>query len=590
MPPVSLRRNSFRDHVIVCGDDGMAFRLVEELVYRHRENVTVILPSRRRRHGPQISRVPTVRVVENDQLDADALSAARIGTAKALALMAQDDVGNIHAALRALEITDVRVVVRVYNTYLGRQLEPMLGDDCVLLSDAEMASPSFVTAALNEDVPRYRSVEGRTLFITEDPSARGRLTWPIASSAEGTTLLPATGDPAALYMTVAQRRPRAMLTASKHRVRRLATRMWDEMREILDRKLRFITLLLLLVILFGTFMIWDFHGLVDADGQVVRNGTGGEHISWLTSAYITLLTAAGGIDPDLGAVSAEQSTHVLVAFAGVLLVPVFTASIVENMVGRRLAVEAGRLRGPISDHVIVVGLGNVGTQVAVQLHNLGVPVVAVEQDAQSRGVERARSLGIPVVYGDASTMETLDAAQVRTCRALVAVTSNDIVNLEAALHAHRSRAEVRTVLRLFEPDLAERVQRHFDLGVTLSVAAVAASEFAAAMINPSVKASFAVGRHRLLVGKIRIAPGAELVGRPVGDIDVDEQLRVLAIKRAEPSGSEWEPHRTSTVSARRMEWNPDLRHPLASGDTVLVLATRRGLSATVTRASAPQEE
>ncbi|MGH8881316.1 MAG: NAD-binding protein, partial [Stackebrandtia sp.] len=423
----------------------MAFRLVEELVYRHRENVTVILPSRRRRHGPQISRVPTVRVVENDQLDADAFSAARIGTAKALALMAQDDVGNIHAALRAMEIADIQVVVRVYNTNLSKNIGQMLGGECVLLSDADMASPSFVSAALGEVAPRYHEVAGRTLFITGDPSARGnRLTWAIAGTKEGTTLLPPRSGKAALYVTAAPRKPRELMAASKHRIRRVATRLWDEMREILDRKLRFITVMLVLVIIFGTFMIWDFHGLVDGDGEVVRDGSAGGHISWLTSAYITLLTAAGGIDPDLTAPAAEKFAHTIVSFAGVLLVPVFTASIVENMVGRRLAVEAGRLRGPISDHVIVVGLGNVGTQVATQLRNLGVPVVAVEIDEKSRGVEAARNLDIPVVYGDASTMETLDGAQVRTCRALVAVTSNDIVNLEAALHAHSNRPELRT--------------------------------------------------------------------------------------------------------------------------------------------------
>lgn len=551
----------------------MAFRLVEELVYRHRENVTVILPSRRRKHGPQISRVPTVRVVENDQLDADAFSAARISTAKALALMAQDDVGNIHAALRALEITEIRVVVRVFNTNLGRQIEPLLGE-CVLLSDAAMASPSFVAAALGEVAPRYLNIAGRTLYVTGDPTARRNgLTWPIAGSKDGTTLLPSANANAELFVTAAQRRPRALVAASKHRMRRIATRIWDEMREILDRKLRFISLFLVLVIVFGTFLVWDFHGLVDASGQVVQRGADGEHISWLTAVYITLLTAAGGIDPDLAAPGAEKFAHTLVSFAGVLLVPVFTASIVENMVGRRLAVEAGRLRGPISDHVIVVGLGNVGTQVAIQLRNLGVPVVAVERDERGRGVEVARNLGIPVVYGDAATKETLDSAQVRTCRALVAVTSNDIVNLEAALHAHAYRAEVRTVLRLFEPDLAERAQRHFGMAASLSVAGVAAAEFAAAMTNRNVKATFPVGRHLLLVGEIRINEGAELSGKPISEIDVDEQLRVLAV-----------------TAADQTEWGPGPARILQPGDTVLALATRRGLSTTVARAASSSED
>src|SRR4051794_4474657 len=51
--------------LIVCGDDPLAHRIVEELVRRYRVQVTVILPSRRRGHGPDIERVPGVDVVES---------------------------------------------------------------------------------------------------------------------------------------------------------------------------------------------------------------------------------------------------------------------------------------------------------------------------------------------------------------------------------------------------------------------------------------------------------------------------------------------------------------------------------------------
>ena len=538
----------------------MSFRLVEELVHRHNEAVTVILPSKRRNHGPQISRVPTVRVVENEQLDADAFTAARIGHAKALALMVQDDVGNIHAAMRALEITDIRVVVRVYNTGLGTKIEGLLGD-CVLLSDASMATPSFVAAALGQVEPRYLSIGDRTVFVTTPQAARSNdPVWPI-SSAESEILLPGDDVSADLVITATARRPRRLGERSRHRVRRLFSRFWDEMREILDRKLRFVTLFLVLVIAAGTFLIWDFHDQYDQT----------KSISWATAVYITLLAAAGGIDPDLAAPAAEKFAHTLVSFAGVLLVPVFTASIVENMVGRKLAMEAGRLRGPISDHVIVVGLGNVGTQIATQLNALGVPVVAIERDERSRGVDAAKGQGIPVVYGDASQLETLESAQARTCRALIAVTSNDIVNLEAALHAREMRDDLKTVLRLFEPDLAERVQRKFGLS-SLSVAGVAAAEFAAAMTDQTVKGSIPVGRHLLLVGEVTIEAESDLDGHPVSEVAMDGHLRVMALSKG--NGLMWAPH-------------PNL--VMTPGDRLFVLATRRGLSTLVNIAKVPQE-
>lgn len=536
----------------------MTYRLVEELVNRHQETVTVILPSRRENHGPKISSVSRVRVVESSELDADAFAAARIGQARSVALMTRDDVVNIHAALRAMEITDVRLVVRVYNSTLANRVESMLGD-CALLSDASIASPSFVAAALGELEPRYVKVADRTLYVTGPGNVRGgAASWGLAATEPETVLLPGAGTPPDL-MLAADRPTRQRRVPSKHRVRRAATRVWDEIREIADRKLRFATLALIGVIVLGSFLIMEFHGQGDSDPS--------SDLSWIVSAYIAVLAAAGGIDPDLVAPGAEKFAHAMTAGAGALLIPVFTASIVENMVGRRLAVESGRLRGPVSDHIIVVGLGNVGAQVAIQLRDLGVPVVAVERDAQSRGVGAVRSHGIPVVYGDASRRETLVNAQVRTSRAVVAVTSNDIVNLEAALHAKAMRPGVRTVLRLFEDDMAGRVQRHFDMPDSLSVAEVAAPDFASAMTDRHVKGTIRVGSYLLLVGEVTVEHEAPLDGNPVGELDVDEHSRVLAVSRMDFT-----------------EWSPPSSRRLLAGDTVYALATRRGLSTLVSDA------
>ena len=49
------------------------------------------------------------------------------------------------------------------------------------------------------------------------------------------------------------------------------------------------------------------------------------------------------------------------------------------MVKARLRLEAGGLHEPVSDHMVVVGLGDVGTRVVRALHDEGVDVVAIEQ-------------------------------------------------------------------------------------------------------------------------------------------------------------------------------------------------------------------
>src|SRR6476661_8670832 len=102
-------------HLIVCGDNPLAYRLVEELVTRISDEVTVILPSVERNHGPRIAALPKVRVIEAPELNEGAFLAARVEHASAVALVSQDDVGNIHAALRAQELnSELRLVIRFF--------------------------------------------------------------------------------------------------------------------------------------------------------------------------------------------------------------------------------------------------------------------------------------------------------------------------------------------------------------------------------------------------------------------------------------------------------------------------------------------
>jgi hypothetical protein len=56
-----------RNHFVVCGDDPLALRLVEELTVRYGEQVTVILPSARRGHGPIMARLPGGRPVSSSE-------------------------------------------------------------------------------------------------------------------------------------------------------------------------------------------------------------------------------------------------------------------------------------------------------------------------------------------------------------------------------------------------------------------------------------------------------------------------------------------------------------------------------------------
>ncbi len=182
----------------------------------------------------------------------------------------------------------------------------------------------------------------------------------------------------------------------------------------------------------------------------------------------------------------------MLTFDGMAFLPVVTAAVV----GARLTGSLRSKERPLSGHVIVAGLGNVGTRIAGQLHDLGVDVVCVDRDENAAGIRLARQLGLRVVIGETTREETLRAAGIRTSQALVSVTNSDIVNLETALHARALAADVRLVLRLSDDDLAERVQKTVGNAISRSVPYLAAPAFAAAMLEHQVLRTIPVGPAR----------------------------------------------------------------------------------------------
>ncbi|MBD0280585.1 MAG: NAD-binding protein [Thermoleophilaceae bacterium] len=164
----------------------------------------------------------------------------------------------------------------------------------------------------------------------------------------------------------------------------------------------------------------------------------------------------------------------LVMLLGAAALAVLFALAADLVVSARLARALGRIPEAIEDHIVVCGLGNIGYRVVEELARLEVPVVAVELDPGNRFVSAVRRLGVPVAIGDARLRETLQTLKLDRARCLVVVTSEDVANLETALRAHILNPQLRVVLRLFDADLAARVERAFEIPISRSPAALVA--------------------------------------------------------------------------------------------------------------------
>jgi len=130
-----------------------------------------------------------------------------------------------------------------------------------------------------------------------------------------------------------------------------------------------------------------------------------------------------------------------------LFAAAFTGGLVERLIGRNLTGLIGRRAVPRSDHVIVVGLGQVGLRLCLALREIGTAVVAIDDRPEGENVGHARRLGLPVVIGRGADPSLLRRLSVGSAQALAAVTADDLENIKVVLAARAEARELRIVLR-----------------------------------------------------------------------------------------------------------------------------------------------
>ena len=134
----------------------------------------------------------------------------------------------------------------------------------------------------------------------------------------------------------------------------------------------------------------------------------------------------------------------------------FTAGLVNRLIDRRLTGIVGRRAVPRRDHVVVVGLGQVGLRLCTLLRRCGIGVVAVDDREEGENVGMARELGLPVVIGRGADVSLLRRLSLGRAVALAAVTDDDLENITIAMAARAIAPELRVVLRAGRRAAGER--------------------------------------------------------------------------------------------------------------------------------------
>lgn len=281
-------------------------------------------------------------------------------------------------------------------------------------------------------------------------------------------------------------RPRSVRGAGSHpdvaRHRPLSTRVRIFLlyARALVHEFRWTLVTVALAILFGGFLfsITPHKGLSGARPDVLMSLYG----AW-TALYgqalfnppeTWYLEILGGVYPLLG---------FLVLGEGVVR---FALLMTSRRRGERewMLVMASTLR----DHVVLCGLGHLGSRILERLEADGADVVVIEHDAASRFAAEAKERGTVILVADMRDDRVLEEAGVRHARCIVAATNDDMANLEVALDARRLNPSIRVLIRFFDQRIGAKIQDAFDIDEAFSSASIAAPIIAKKALAPRSEA------------------------------------------------------------------------------------------------------
>jgi Trk K+ transport system NAD-binding subunit len=550
-------------HTIVYGDDALGLRIVDEL---HNAGITVTL-----------SQAP------------EDLEAAGIATADAVICADDDDALNLEIALLARQANPkVRVVARLANAVLREAMGDGNGPGAIL-DVADLAAPSVVEALLERKTHTI-SVAGIDFVITGTTATRdgslreiyGDLA-PVAvirgdgSEAPGELIAcpgrdeqVCTGDWTAMIGTAdeltEQGIPIAKPIPAIPRVRPLLDRIVDALRAFSDD---LNPMFYRALAVSGTLLV----------GSTVMLRYAYQHpgMGWMDALYFsaeTIATVGFGDFNFLHQPTWLRVWGIVMMFAGVATTAIVVAFVADVLLSRRFAQAASRQKvRHLHRHIVVVGLGSFGIRVAGMLKAAGHDVAVIERNEDNRYLSAATELGVPVIFGDATLRQTLEAARIDEARAVAVLTQDDMVNIETGIVAREMlgprtlpevhRPDVPIVLRIYDRALGSAVGQRFKFEYVRSTVDLATPWFIGASMGLDVLGTFSVGQRSFMVGAVQVQPGSELDGSKM--FEMSTQTRVIAITR----------HDAPT------RLHPRRDTQLIAGDTAYLIGPYRDLIATL---------
>ena len=566
MPSLTTKSPAAPDRFIICGLGNLGQQCVLNLKKFDYDpfEVHITAIDQRDIHSWEVDALPDYLVAPpllGDCRREEMLKAAGIERARAVLIVTSDESTNVECAIAVRRLNpNVQIIMRSSRHSLNALLSKQLGK-FVALDATELPAMTFALAGLDEDVVSVFKIGRHRFKVTERIMNAGDsnfcqqrmqdlhqgslrlldfnpvetppqpMGWATTASSIFHRWQPylrvSPGDRVA-YIEVdggndPATQPQNPLLAFTYWLEELRHGNWQQRlrnwrkssEESLGRVVAIALLTAVVLWVTGTLLLkFSYQLPSDAPPELARE------LSWVKAISLGAILLLGGYGDVFGGFERSgtpawvQMACLIITLISILVVLGVLGLVAERLLNSRFDFLQKRPRTPRKDHVVVVGLGRIGRKVATLLADLNQPLVALDTQPNTAEIPPQ----IPLITG--SILEELPMANLAAAKSVIAVTNDQMLNLEVALFASEKNLNrtfspvVRTRSQSFSDNLAAMMPQ----AQTFCAYALSAEAFAGAAFGENIIGLFRLGGQNILIAEYLITQGDTLSGKQMAQV------------------------------------------------------------------------
>ncbi|NJL09585.1 MAG: TrkA family potassium uptake protein [Calothrix sp. SM1_7_51] len=235
---------------------------------------------------------------------------------------------------------------------------------------------------------------------------------------------------------------------------------------------------------------------------------------WLDIFYATFVMLLGAYNEVLDTQYRIEIRimNLIWMIAGIITIAVLNSKLTQYFVSTQLRLPVNRRPIPENNHIVLIGLGRVGTRVAKFLQNWNKSFLGVDSV-----VPQANTLTqVPLVIDNLSN--ALDKVNLKEARSVVIVTNDEMVNLQLAIIAQKINPNIPVIIRTTDPNFSNDIKKLLPKAKAMCIYALSAEAFVVAALGENILDVLRLNEQTILITEYTIRQNDTLNGLRLSDV------------------------------------------------------------------------